>query len=127
MFSGETIRRMSDDAARKAARTKREPYVLFDRAEVERIATFPFPNLGSYVPKGWTMVEHFMADATGLGSENEPALTPRQLKARLVRDVDAGNRYGYAIVEVGQFQVVIGVFERVTPKARRARKEVRPS
>jgi N-acetyl-anhydromuramyl-L-alanine amidase AmpD len=61
-----------------------------------------------------------MADASGLGGENEPALTVRQLKARLTR-------YGYAIVEVGQFQVVIGVFERVATKPRRMRKEVKPS
>jgi hypothetical protein len=81
---------------------------------------FPFPNLGSYVPKGWAEVDRLFCDKSGWGREDEPALTIAGLKRKLTEHVAAGNRYGYAIVEEGTFQVYIGVFEKNAPSRKRA-------
>ena len=50
----------------------------------------------------------FMVDSSGFGSPGEPALTFDQLTAYIERE-DRG-RFGWAIRESGQFQVVIGVY-----------------
>jgi hypothetical protein len=63
------------------------------------------PNIGDYRPKGFKLVDDMMVDKSGFGSENEPALTVRQFALRLQHGK------AYAIVEEGQFQVIIGVFE----------------
>lgn len=118
MMSPETIRQMSDEQARKASARRKVPYVPFDEDEVESWGNgkpFPFPNLGSYRPRGWTLIEELFCDASGLGSENEPALTPRQLREK-VRDIirgDGSKTYGFAITDVGQFQLYVGVFEKI--------------
>lgn len=119
MMSPSTIHRMSDEQARKAAVNRRVPYVPFDEKEADtfgRGAPFPFPNIGSHRPHGWEEVESLFCDATGWGGENEPAMTPGQLRAK-VKEIMArgdleGKTYGFAITEVGQFQLYVGVFER---------------
>jgi hypothetical protein len=63
------------------------------------------PNIGDFRPKGFKLVDDMMVDKSGFGSENEPALTVRQFALRLQHGK------AYAIVEEGQFQVVIGVFD----------------
>ena len=117
MMSINQIAAMLDEQARHAARAKKTPYVPFDAKEIEGYRAFPFPNIGSYRPKGWKLVETFMCDSSGMGDESEPALTIRQLKARLLLDLDKG--YGYAIVAVGQFQVVLGAFQKTMPRSRK--------
>ncbi len=74
------------------------------------------PNIGDYRPRGWKLVEHRLVDKTGLGLEYEPALTVPGLM-RWVRSMGPGN--GYAIIEEGQFQVVLG---RFVPAMRRKEK-----
>jgi len=119
MMSPSTIRRMSDEQARKAAVNRRVPYVPFDEKEADRFGRgepFPFPNLGSHRPHGWNLVESLFCDSSGFGGEGEPALTPGQLRARvkeiMARGDEEGKTYGFAITEVGQFQLYVGVFER---------------
>lgn len=115
-MSLETIRDLANEQARKAAREKRKPYAIFDEAELNAFGTnavpFPFPNLGTYVPKGWRLVEQLFCDSTGWGSDREPALSARQLKEKLREHIRAGNKYAYAITECGQFQLYLGVFEK---------------
>ncbi len=116
MFSAETIRSLSDDAARKAARDKRKPYVFWN-ADEARTAKGVIPFIGDYLPKGWERVLdadgdplQYFVDSSGFGSEHEPALTQRAFIAKLVEHVENGDGYGFAIVEAGQFQAYVGVF-----------------
>jgi hypothetical protein len=116
MMSPETIRALERDQAKKAARAKKKPYVPFDEAEIRSYAVdgvpFPFPNIGSYRPNGWTLVEELFCDKSGLGADWEPALTHNQLKQKLIEHVNSDKNYGYAIISEGQFQLYIGVFEK---------------
>ncbi len=114
MFSPSTIRNLSDRAARDAARKHKTPYVPFNRAEIEAAVRFPFPFIGSFRPKGWKLVDTWFCDSSGFGSDDEPALSVRQLKTKLIEHVECTKQYGYAIVEAGQFQVHIGVFEKIS-------------
>jgi hypothetical protein len=109
MMSVDTIRAMSRDAARKAAKDRKEPFIV----EAEDIADwkvslrgFPFPFIGTYVPKGWKLVDTYFVDSSGMGSDNEPALSVRQFIDKL----EPG--YGYAVTEAGQFQVYVGKYQR---------------
>ena len=123
MFSGAQIRQFQDDAARRAARSKKQPYVLWDEAEVDRLGEGPirFPFVGGYIADGWEAVLdadedplQLFVDSSGFGAEGEPALTlagfRRELK-RLLRE-HAGQTLGFAVVQAGQFQVYVGVFAK---------------
>lgn len=116
MMSLETIRDLSREAARKAARAGKVPFTV----EAEDIADLKskgasaagkmFPFLGSYVPKGWKRTERealFFVDSSGFGDPGEPAMTISQFYEAL----EAGK--GYAVIEAGQFQVYVGEFEKV--------------
>ncbi len=114
MMSPQTIRYLAQQAARRAAKAKATPLVIEgeDMPDTPRMLQYlrNMPNIGSYRPKGWKLAEHQLVDKSGWGCEDEPALTVRGLLA-WVRSMGPGN--GYAIIEEGQFQVVVGRFERV--------------
>ena len=57
-------------------------------------------------------------DSSGFGADNEPALSIRQFKMRLVDNLQYG--YGYGIYEQGQFQVYVQAYK--TPKGYKARR-----
>ena len=112
MWSTSVITEFSRIAAVKAAAYDKEPYQPASADECLAWGeTFPFiPDLGQYRPDGWKLVEHEMADASGFGAEWEPALTPRQVRQWCAERVSKDPTAGFAIIEVGQFQVVIGYF-----------------
>jgi len=122
MMSPEAIRSESDRAARRAARERREPYVVFDEREARSMQSFPFPFLGDYVPRGWEKVEDLFCDSSGFGSESEPALTQGQLRDKVCEYLALPDTYGFAVTEAGQFQVYVGVFKKVPVRAARPRK-----
>ncbi len=121
MMDPRAIRDLADQAARKARRDGREPYGFFDASDVERSAR-SIPFLGSYVPKGYRLVESLFVDSSGFGTEGEPAMTFPAFIERVAKDVGEGNRYFYGITESGQFQVYIGVYERTPVRTRKPRK-----
>jgi hypothetical protein len=118
MMSPGTIRAMSDDAARKAAKAKKRPYVPFNEEEIENYPPFPFPFIGTYEPEGWRKVEELFCDSSGFGAEWEPALTIGQLIEKMKGWEREGKSYGYAVTEAGQFQIRLGVFEQVQAEKR---------
>jgi hypothetical protein len=91
-----------------ASRNKLLPLIVEaeDKQSGDRLAHHlrGIPNIGSYRPKGWTLVGTHFVDKTGSGHRTEPALTFVQFLGA----VQAG--MGYAIIEEGLFQVVIGEF-----------------
>lgn len=103
MLSLSQINAMSREAARKAARNNKKPFIV-ERDDLDVMPPFPFPNIGDHHPKGWKHVETHFVDKSGWGSPSEPALTPEQFLAKLVPG------RGYAIIEEGQFQVYVGEF-----------------
>lgn len=141
MFSGATIRAMSDRAAREAARAHRAPCVLYSAATVAQdIVGLPF--LGDYCPKSWTPLfwkdvgatgagsgyslrasadpedeVQLFVDSSGFGSETEPAMTRRQterLLAAILESVQGtGWTLGAAVSEAGQFQCYIRLYRRL--------------
>jgi len=102
----ETIMREAEEAGVRAAERGVEPTVIQDQQEIDNYPPFPFPMLGDHVPEGWELVDTIMADSSGWGSPGEPALTPEQLRRRLKVGM------GYGLMECGQFQVIIGEFQR---------------
>jgi hypothetical protein len=123
MMGASLIRSISDYQAYEAAQEGKEPLSLWKPEDVHHI-----PFLGPYVPAGWRRAlwadvpikpsnvyqprddenADFMADKTGMGAENEPALTMTQLQnyaAALVAE-----EFGWTVIEEGQFQVVIGLY-----------------
>lgn len=115
MLSATQIVSMSDEAAEKAARKGRHPYKPWNAAEVAGYGItrkVPFPFIGSYRPVGWELVEHRLVDSSGFGANDEPALTLEQLREW----VTAHRNDGWAIIEAGEFQVVIGRFVKVAAR-----------
>lgn len=101
MMSLEYIEQLSREAGERAAKEKREPLVAFvDKDE----AVVKCPNLGDYVPDGWKLIDRLFVDM-GFGTDDR-CLTVGQFIAK----VKSG--FGYAIIEEGQFQLYIGVFEK---------------
>lgn len=111
MMDAGTIRRMSEEAAKTAAREKKTPYVPYDVAEVQG-ERFSIPFLGTYVPKGWKKVDSWFCDSSGFGREGEAALTIDQMKAKIIANLEDKATYGYAITEQGQFQCFITVYKK---------------
>lgn len=116
MMSLETIKALEDMAAKRAAQKNLVPYVPFDENEIRSYGKdgvrFPFPSLGSHRPEGWDLVGDYLCDSSGLGADDEPALTSGQLRLKLLVDYAKDETYGYAIISEGQFQIVLGVFEK---------------
>jgi len=122
MMSPATIRALSDEAARKAARAKKQPYVFFDDDEVTRVfaqeGRAPIPFIGSYKPKGWSKVEELFCDSSGLGRDDEPALSFQQFEAKVREYLAKDGVYGFAVTEAEQFQVYVGVYRKIEPRKR---------
>ena len=124
MYSIEAIRALQRKAERESRERGEEPQRFFSRdADVAGI-----PFLGERCPRGWKRVDPrkaglpvsflhddvvrgypaYFVDSSGFGTPDEPAMT----FDRFEKMVDRTGRYGYAVVQAGQFQVYVGVFER---------------
>jgi hypothetical protein len=127
MMGLETIKRMSDVAAYRAAEEGRYPLSVMKAEDVRGL-----PFLGDYVPAGWRHAlwadfystprtgwpwaeDHratFMVDSSGWGSTGEPALTMAELQDFVMQPQRPQHEYGWGIVEAGQFQVVVQAYVR---------------
>lgn len=110
MLSIDQIVSMAKEQGVKARCKNIKPYLL-KKFDVDHFETFPFPNIGDYTPKGWELVEYKTCDKTGWGSEYEPALTVNGLLKWIKNLQKADENYAMAIIEEGEFQVVIGLFK----------------
>ncbi len=105
MYDLATLQAMSRDAAKKAARAHKVPFIV-EQEDLAAMPPFPFPNLGDYRPKGWKLITEHFVDSSGFGTEGEPALTVNQFLAKLTPG------HGYAVIGEGQFQVWVGEFTK---------------
>jgi hypothetical protein len=125
MISSEQIVNEADRHARKAKRHGKQPHFLSalgDDAVRRECARIPF--LGDYVPNGYerlhvgeTFGDHhgsgtadhayLLVDSSGFGGRGELAMTVSQFAEFVQRHPG----YGYGIIEAGQFQIVLGVYQ----------------
>ena len=103
MIGRHTIEELRQYATDKAKNLKLEPYIAKTDGDIE---VRNCPNLGDYLPKGWTITNTYFVDSSGFGADDEPALTFGQF----LNKVRAG--YGYAIYEAGEFQVYIREYKK---------------
>jgi hypothetical protein len=109
MLSASTIIAWAHGQGRVAKEEQLEPR-QFDSLYDIRQNYRAIPNIGAYRPDGWELIEHEMVDATGLGADWEPALTANQFHTWVCNEWRKNPEVGFAIIEVGQFQVVVGKF-----------------
>ena len=115
-----SLKAVNAERAATAAAEGLEPYVYFRADEVvevlNRTGGFPFPHIGDHRPDGWVHLDTHFADASGMGADDEPALSVRQLVAliedRIAHHNAVGRVVGWAVIEAGQFQVRVGEFVR---------------
>lgn len=62
--------------------------------------------------KGYELIEECFVDNSGLGTENEPALTKTGFQNRMVYLIDKHGTLTAKITSVGQFQVYVGFFKK---------------
>jgi hypothetical protein len=115
-----TIHEMAAEAAQEAAQEGREPYEYWDGEPMG--PPFHFPFLGDYVPDGWRKRDgddgddgDLFADSSGMGADDEAALSVSQLVAeikRLLCTTPPDKRLGFAVTQAGEFQLYVGVYER---------------
>ena len=132
MMSLESIIAQSRQQGKEAESQELEP-CQFDQFELEHLKdgnnTYlgSIPFLGTFRPSGWEPVDletepvesnhaiylgdnkgfgAYMVDSSGLGTPGEAALTIGQFVETL------SLKYGYGIVEAGQFQIKIGLFKK---------------
>jgi hypothetical protein len=119
---------MNDEATEKARAEGVAPVKLTE-SDIRRFPDgITILSLGDHCPSGYRRVSleklghadlhgvymgdnqgfgAYFVDASGFGSPGEPALTLEQFRDVLIPG------YYYAVVEAGEFQVKVGVFERI--------------
>ena len=118
MLSLEQIRDDQLQAAARAARAGKVPLVSWPEDNAIRLAE-NMPYLGDYLPAGWRLDETYFVDSSGWGREDEPALTIDQFDVVVQEHVGAG----WAVTEAGQFQVVVGRFEKTAEHPTKRRQD----
>lgn len=107
MMSISAIVELSDQAAAKARQARKIPFVFDSSEDVDRNVG-RIPNLGNYVPKGWKLGEYWTVNKDG-SYDNGPAISLDELK----REIRSRISLGYALIEEGEFQVVVGAFHKL--------------
>jgi hypothetical protein len=99
---------MNEEAVVRAKEAELEPRFFEDFEDFKENVRY-IPQLGGgNVPKGYELVKEFFVDNSGMGAENEPALTFEQFIAT------AWNKdWGYGITDCGQFQIYVGAYKKV--------------
>jgi hypothetical protein len=104
---------MNAQAARKARRSGVQPYLLTRPEEVEAMPPFPFPFLGDGCEdwdSEWEHLDDLFVDSSGLGTDEEPALTVDRFKEVLAGLIRKHGRVYAAIREAGGFQVWVALW-----------------
>ena len=120
MMTSAQIVELSNEMARRAARAHRRPYVPYDETEIRNNPQilYSLPNIGSYRPPDYEQVDYWTVDKFDV-DDSGPALSWEQLRAQMLQDMAETATYGYAIIEEGPFQCVVGKFKQVEEKPRR--------
>ena len=108
-MSSEQIREISSEMARKAKGNKVVPIMITaDNLNLLYDQKIKIPFLGDYVPEGWNLEDEIFVDSSGFGSEGEPAKTWRAFCSYVSEHLDRG----YAVSQVGAFQVYVRIYRK---------------
>ncbi len=115
MYGLETIIEMNREAGDRARDAGLEPFHLERAPQLDLMPPFPFPSLGDdsvEVSKRYEHIVDLFCDKSGMGADDEPALSIPQLMEKLRSLLRENKETGLrlAIVEEGQFQLYIGVW-----------------
>jgi len=114
MWGLDMIRHINEEAATKARGEGAVPYRMDSPDELGEWPPFPFPHIGyacEEVDETHERLDTLFVDSSGFGGEEEPALTLRAFKARLVALHREHGSLFLAIEEVGQFQVYVAIWK----------------
>jgi len=114
----ETIRKINHEAAVKAREASLEPTVLESEEQLEGWPPFPLPHLGDAcadIDGEEERVETLFVDSSGLGADDEPALSINQFKDQLKSLLEEHGPLKLAIEDQGQFQVYIAIWKCGVP------------
>ena len=112
MWDPSVIRKMNDDYAKKARKEEKGPYILESLDDLDDMPPFPFPMLGDAADDvDLDKLDTLFCDLSGWGADYEPALTVKQLKARLREMFEEHGTLALAISEHGQFQLQLEVWK----------------
>ena len=115
MMSLEAIVAVNEEIAVRAAAERLKPFVPEGPGDIAHWERLPFPNFGYFVPPCWEKTDaEWFVDKTGHGLDWEPALSASRFRAALREYAATHPLHGYAIVEEGPFQAMIGAFRPVT-------------
>jgi hypothetical protein len=118
MMSPEAIRSLSREKAAEAAKRNLKPFVVdahdladwLSAVDGGKCPKIPVPFLGYHVPDGWEMDEDtYFVDSTGWDVND--AGGPAMSVGEFVRALEPG--VGYAVIEAGEFQVVVAKYRRL--------------
>ena len=70
--------------------------------------------------KGYKLIEEIFCDNSRLGAENEPASTQGQLMEKLADLLEKRKTVYTCLTSIGQFQVYLGVFEKLPIKEKKS-------
>ena len=108
MMGLDTMKRLNEEASRKARNLALEPYEVTSKSDMKKMPPFPFPYIGeNYTPRGWKKVNEYFVDSSGFGADDEMALSVRQFLDKM----KVGS--AYAITSAGQFQVYVSEFVKI--------------
>ena len=139
MMDIETIIHLNKQAGKKAKANHDEPK-FFSHDEINELEEGnirpirSIPNLGDHIPDGWKQFNvnnlkdklsvpewwygckilkggELWCDSSGLGAEDEPALTVNQLVSVVSKLLKENSHLGFALYSTGQFQAGVRVYE----------------
>ena len=95
-----------------------EPFVFDSPADVKTGRNFPIPDLTELpLSDRWEETDQkWFVDSSGLGRDDEPALTADQFRAELLEYVQQHPGHGFGLSGTGQFQVYVSAYRRVEGK-----------
>lgn len=117
MYSSSTLQSLNAEAALVAAAKNLVPFIPWDINEIDTIGIDflrKIPNIGSLdVSDAWDLLEEVLVDSSGYGAPGEAALTLNGCLEFIKEQVTESTSRGFALVGTGQFQVILGVFEKL--------------
>ena len=120
----EYIRQLAEEATILAKRDGLRPALATEVVMTyKRTRRLNIPNLGDYVPEGWTRVnfiEPVFVDITGIARPGEftgiskSEFFQRALHTAGLEDKQDGFVLGYGVIEMGQTQALVAAYRRNT-------------
>jgi hypothetical protein len=116
------IRQLAEEATILARRDGLRPTLATEITRTyRRTHRLNIPNLGDYVPEGWTRIDHLIepvfVDTTGVNKDRESiVISGNELYQRALQHTKGESSFviGYGVIETGQTQALVAAYRRNT-------------